>query len=110
MDVKAKGFFGVGRVGVSALIGLMAVAMVAQAQDTKPRRMVEPAAESTAAAVRMDEKDSDKDKDKKDGGLPVPAETKVETKHEWTAGARAVLCRVHRGWCGGGVATGYVLV
>ena len=90
MDVKAKGFFGVGRVGVSALIGLMAVAMVAQAQDTKPRRMVEPAAESTAAAVRMDEKDSDKDKDKKDGGLPVPAETKVETKHEWTAGARAV--------------------
>jgi len=90
LDVKAKGFFGVGRVGVSALIGLMAVAMVAQAQDTKPRRMVEPAAESTAAAVRMDEKDSDKDKDKKDGGLPVPAETKVETKHEWTAGARAV--------------------
>jgi carboxypeptidase C (cathepsin A) len=90
LDVKAKGFFGVGRWGgVSALIGLMAVATVATAQDTRPRRSAEPAAESTTAA-RADDKDADKDKDKKDGGLPVAAETKVETKHEWTAGARPV--------------------
>ena len=63
----------------SALV-LMAATAVGQ---ERPRRGAEPAAESTTAAPADD-------KDKKDGALPIPAETKVETKHDWTAGARPV--------------------
>jgi len=63
----------------SALV-LMAATAVGQ---ERPRRGAEPASESTTAPPADD-------KDKKDGALPIPAETKVETKHDWTAGARPV--------------------
>ena len=66
-------------IAVSAL--MLTVAMAVGQETRTPRRPGEPAAESTAAA---------EPEAKKDAALPVPAETKVETKHDWTAGARAV--------------------
>ena len=66
----------------TAVSALVLTAAMAFGQETRPpRRPGEPAAESTAAA----EPDA-----KKDGALPIPAETKVETKHDWTAGSRPV--------------------
>jgi carboxypeptidase C (cathepsin A) len=66
----------------AAVSTLMLTVTMAFGQETRPpRRPGEPATESTAAA----EPDA-----KKDGALPIPAETKVETKHDWTAGARPV--------------------
>jgi len=66
----------------TAVSALMLTVAMAVGQETRtPRRPGEPAAESTAAA---------EPEAKKDAALPVPAETKVETKHDWTAGARAV--------------------
>ncbi len=64
---------------VSAL-GLT-VAMAFGQETRPPRRPAEAASESAAAS----EPDA-----KKDGALPIPAETKVETKHDWTAGSRPV--------------------
>lgn len=96
MDVKAEGFFGtlsVGGVAALALAGLVTVGSVtaAGAQDARQRRNAEPTMETAQSSMQPDDKDkSDKDKDKKDGMLPVLAETKVETKHEWTAGSRPV--------------------
>jgi hypothetical protein len=66
----------------TAVSALALTVTMALGQETRPpRRPGEPASESTAAA----EPDA-----KKDAALPIPAETKVETKHDWTAGARAV--------------------
>ena len=77
--MDAKGFFPSLRVGVvCALAGLMLMGAIGLAQA--PRKP-EPASEGATAA---------EPEAKKDGALPVPAETKVETKHDWTAGARAV--------------------
>jgi carboxypeptidase C (cathepsin A) len=93
LDVRADGFFGALRVGgVSALMlaGVMAIgstmAQTAHAQDARQRRNAE-AAPDAAQTSQTDDKDKG---DKKDGALPIPAETKVETKHDWTAGSRPV--------------------
>jgi carboxypeptidase C (cathepsin A) len=84
LDAKAKGFFGALRVGgVSALAGFVMIGTIAQAQERPPRRSAEPAAEASTAPGADD-------KDKKDGAQPIVPETKVETKHDWTAGARPV--------------------
>ncbi len=64
---------------VSALLLIVATAVGQEART--PRRPGEPASESAAGA----EPDG-----KKDGALPIPAEAKVETKHDWTAGSRPV--------------------
>ncbi len=92
MDVKADGFFGAWRVGgVSAVVlaGVMTMGAgmvaAAHAQDVRARRSAEAAPDAAQAASS-----DDKDKDKKDAGVPVPAETKVETRHDWTAGSRPV--------------------
>ena len=82
MDVKAQSFFGVSAV---VLAGLMTIGSTmgrtAKAQDAR---------RSAAAATDTAQASPAEDKDKKDGTLPVPAETKVETKHDWTAGSRPV--------------------
>jgi carboxypeptidase C (cathepsin A) len=86
-----------GVVSALALAVLMAVgstiAVTAQAQEARQHRNAEPVTEA-AQASQPDDKDKDDkdkaDKDKKDAALPIPAETKVETKHDWTAGARPV--------------------
>ena len=80
----ARGFLGsAGRVTVSALAlaGMIAVAQQGRAQDAKQRRGQEPATDA--------QKDSGADQ-KKDPATPIPAETKVQTKHDWTAGSRVV--------------------
>ena len=84
MNVLARGLFPFSRrVRISALVlvSVIAVAPVGHAQDARQRREPEP----TAAAP----KDSGTEP-KKDPAAPIPAETKVQTKHDWTAGARAV--------------------
>ncbi len=53
----------------------------AVAQETRPRQPMEPASE--ARQVREPEQT-------RENALPIPGETKVETKHEWSAGARPV--------------------
>jgi carboxypeptidase C (cathepsin A) len=95
LNVQAEGFFGsirVGGVSALALAGCLvmgsAVVPGGHAQETRQRRNAEPTAEMAQAST-PDDKDK-ADKDKKDGALPVPGETKVETKHDWTAGGRAV--------------------
>jgi carboxypeptidase C (cathepsin A) len=66
------------------MLALMGVAAMAHGQD-RPRR----AAESAPDAAKPGDA-PDKGDDKKDAALPIPAEAKVETKHDWAAGARAV--------------------
>ncbi len=70
-----------------AVSALLLTATIGFGQETRtPRRPGEPSTE-TAQTSQTDDKG---DKEKKDGALPVPAETKVETKHDWTAGGRTV--------------------
>jgi carboxypeptidase C (cathepsin A) len=77
--LDGKGFVPTLRVGgVCALAGLMLAGAMGMAQAPKK---AEVAGEGAAAGET---------EAKKDGALPIPAETKVETKHDWTAGARAV--------------------
>jgi carboxypeptidase C (cathepsin A) len=82
--------------GVSALalagtvtIGSMTMARMANAQDTQQGARQRRNAEAATDAGQQDQKPEQK-ADQKDGALPIPAEAKVETKHDWTAGARAV--------------------
>jgi len=83
--------------GVSALalagsvtIGSMTMARMAHAQDTQQQGARQRRnAEAAPDAAQQDQKPEQK-ADQKDGALPIPAEAKVETKHDWTAGARAV--------------------
>ena len=89
MNGFAKGFFGALRVaGVSglALAGSMTLMQVGHAQDAPRQRRN---AEAAPDAAQQDQKPEQK-ADQKDGALPIPPEAKVETKHDWTAGARAV--------------------
>jgi carboxypeptidase C (cathepsin A) len=97
LNVQAEGFFGslrVNEVCALTLAGLVIVGSVATprgyAQDARQRRNAEPTAEMVQASPAPQAEDKDKEKDKKDGALPVPGETKVETKHDWTAGSRSV--------------------
>jgi carboxypeptidase C (cathepsin A) len=68
---------------------------VATAQDSAPARQRRSAASSTepggmnAQSSQASEPEQN-NQDRKDNVLPIPAETKVETKHDWTAGARPV--------------------
>ena len=62
----------------TTLAAVLLTATMAMGQETRTPRRAE--AESGAAA----------DGDKKDAPLPIPAETKSETKHDWTAGSRPV--------------------
>lgn len=65
-----------------AAVAVLAVWMgTAAAQEQRPRRTAEPAAESTA---------STEPEAKKDAPLPIPAETNTDTKHDWTVGSRTV--------------------
>jgi carboxypeptidase C (cathepsin A) len=83
VNVIARGFYGAAGVGLVAalmMVGLVTMGRVAGAQDTRPARAAEPAKEAAAAAGDQ----------AKEGSVPVPAETKVESKHDWTAGSRAV--------------------
>ena len=82
--------------GVSALalagtvtIGSMTMARMANAQDTQQGARQRRNAEAAPDAAQQDQKPEQK-ADQKDGALPIPAEAKVETKHDWTAGARPV--------------------
>jgi carboxypeptidase C (cathepsin A) len=65
-----------------SLLSLATASVVpAVAQDTRQRRMAEPATEAhTAAEPEQNKPDT----------LPIPPETKSETKHDWSAGGRAV--------------------
>lgn len=56
-------------------------ANLAPAQEMRPRQPMEPASE--ARQVREPEQN-------RENTLPVPAENKIDTRHEWTAGARTV--------------------
>jgi carboxypeptidase C (cathepsin A) len=82
--------------GVSALalagtvtIGSMTMARMAHAQDTQQGARQRRNAEASTDVGQQDQKTEQK-ADQKDGALPIPAEAKVETKHDWSAGARAV--------------------
>jgi carboxypeptidase C (cathepsin A) len=83
--------------GVSALalagtvtIGSMTMARMANAQDTQQGARQRRNSEASTDAGQQDQKPEQKADQKSDGALPIPAEAKVETKHDWTAGARAV--------------------
>ncbi len=81
MNRMARGFRGGLRVaGVSALAltGWMMSLPNAYAQDAQQRHSPDAQAEKTQPET------------KDDGALPVPAEVKVETRHDWTAGERTV--------------------
>ena len=78
---------GVCALTLAGLVTAGSMVTTAQAQEARQRRNAEPTAEMAQAQASPTD---DKDKDKKDGSLLVPAETKVETKHEWTAGSRPV--------------------
>ncbi len=96
MDVRVEGLLAALRVGgISAVAGLVVMSSVAvpsgYAQDARQRRSAEPTAEMASAAPGDEKDKADKsDKDKKEAALPVGAETKVETKHDWMAGGRTV--------------------
>jgi carboxypeptidase C (cathepsin A) len=64
----------------TALGALLLMVGVSAAQE-RPRRGAEPAPETTAGV---------EGEAKKDAPLPIPAETKSETKHDWAAGSRPV--------------------
>lgn len=83
MNTLAKSFFRSTRlIGIAALlIGSIAISALSHAQDARPRRP----SESATDAAKPGEPE-----DKKEAATPIPAETKVETKHDWTAGARPV--------------------
>ena len=90
MNGFAKGFFGALRVaGVSglALAGSMTLIQLGHAQDAPRQRRN---AEAAPDASQPDQRAEPKAEQKTDGALPIPAEAKVETKHDWSAGARAV--------------------
>jgi carboxypeptidase C (cathepsin A) len=84
LNVVGRGFFFRTRVAGVAMLALMGVAAMAHGQD-RPRRAAETAPDAAKPGDAADKGD-----DKKDAALPIPAEAKVETKHDWTAGARAV--------------------
>jgi carboxypeptidase C (cathepsin A) len=59
-----------------ASMGLM-LGLSVHAQDARPKR-----GDAAAEGAETDAK--------KDAGVPIPAETKVESKHDWTVGSRPV--------------------
>jgi carboxypeptidase C (cathepsin A) len=72
---------------------------VAVAQDTAPVRQRRSAASSAASSTEpggmnlqssQANEPEQNNQDKKDSTLPIPPETKVQTQHDWTAGARPV--------------------
>jgi carboxypeptidase C (cathepsin A) len=69
------------RLKAMAAVVLLGIGTVAKAQDARPRRGAEPAAEAAQGSEPGE---------KKDAPMPIPAETKAETKHDWTAGSRTV--------------------
>jgi carboxypeptidase C (cathepsin A) len=84
LKVIAKGFFRSARLaGISALtlISFVTIAQIAHAQDAPQRSGAERA--NNAAQNSQPEQ-------KPEAASPIPAETKVETKHDWTAGSRPV--------------------
>lgn len=68
-------------VGVMALTigGMLVVGQMARAQQTRQHTELAKEAAPAPSPEQM-----------KEGTLPIPPETKVETKHDWTAGARTV--------------------
>ena len=64
-----------------ALVGLGVMGTGAGAQDARPRRSTEPATDAMKASEPEQKKETE---------IPIPAETKVESKHDWTVGARPV--------------------
>jgi carboxypeptidase C (cathepsin A) len=66
---------------VLTMIGLGGLLSGAGAQDARPRRGTEPATD-TAKTPEPEQK--------KETEVPIPPETKVDTKHDWTAGSRSV--------------------
>jgi carboxypeptidase C (cathepsin A) len=75
-----RGFFFRTRIVGVSMLALLSVAATVRAQE-RPRRGPEAAADASKPG------DAD-DKDKKD--TPIPPEAKVESKHDWTVGARPV--------------------
>jgi carboxypeptidase C (cathepsin A) len=84
LNVIAKGFFRSARlagISVLTLISSVMIAQIAHAQDAPQRRGTEHANEATQ---------NSQPEQKPEATPPIPAETKVETKHDWTAGSRPV--------------------
>jgi carboxypeptidase C (cathepsin A) len=82
VDVPAKGLRFTRFVCVVALamMGAALTGTTALAQDARPHRGPESANPATAPSPEQ----------KKQPAVPVPGETKVDTKHDWTAGSRTV--------------------
>ena len=78
MNILARSFYRPLRLaGVSTLLlGSMGISALGHAQETRPRR----AADVATDAPRSGE--PDKADDKKEATNPIPAETRVETKHD----------------------------
>jgi carboxypeptidase C (cathepsin A) len=84
LNVVGRGFIFRTHVAGVAMLALMGVAAMAHGQD-RPRRGAETATDAAKPGDAPDKGD-----DKKDAATPIPAETKVDTKHDWTAGSRPV--------------------
>ena len=83
MNVAGRSFFFRRRVAGVLMLALLGVGAVAHGQD-RPRRP-----DAVADAAKPGDA-ADKGDDKKDAATPIPPELKVDTKHDWTVGARAV--------------------
>jgi carboxypeptidase C (cathepsin A) len=95
LNIIAKGFSrSACLAGISALtlFTFISITQVVHAQDARQRRTTEPGGMNlqTSPTSEPEQNNQDKNQDKKETTLPIPAETKVETKHDWTAGARPV--------------------
>jgi carboxypeptidase C (cathepsin A) len=76
---------------ILSIVLLAGGAALAQEAPAHQRRSMEPAAQADQnQGANGQEKNKGTDQNNKDKPLPVPLETKVETKHDWTAGARPV--------------------
>ncbi len=61
------------------------------AQETpSPRRSMEPTAEASPSTEKSQANEKSEKSEKSENTLPIPPESKSETKHAWTVGARPV--------------------
>ncbi len=78
---------------ILSLVLLAGAVATAQEAPARPRRATEPH-RSEPGGMNQEPSQADEpeqnSQEKKEATLPIPAETKVETRHEWTAGARPI--------------------
>ncbi|MDQ2924159.1 MAG: peptidase S10 [Acidobacteriota bacterium] len=79
------------KLSATSLALTLAVSSTLFAQETpRPRRNMEPTAEPSQATEKPQANEKSEKNEKSENTLPIPAESKSETKHAWTVGARPV--------------------